>query len=1091
MDLGAPLRRVPGVGPARASALSNAGLVTVRDLLFHLPVRYEDRRQARRVAELVPDEATTVRGWLRDVRRLRTRRRGFSIVRSVLDDGTGQIPVVWFNRPYLAGQAAGEGEGEWILHGKVREGKGGPELLNPSCEPARGPEALHAGQIVPVYPSAGSVGPAALRRILDAVLGEVDLPAQVQETLPAELLERYHLPSLGEALEALHRPGPDADAGLLERRRSPAHLRLIFGELLELQLALALLRRRELAEPRRLRYRLGRPGARLEKRLRELPPFPLTAAQERAVREILADLRAPHPMLRLLQGDVGSGKTVVAALALAAALENGYQGAFMAPTEMLAEQHFASLERLLGGRYRLGLFTGSRRDPALLAALAAGEVQLAVGTHALIQDGVAFQRLALAVVDEQHRFGVIQRGLLRRKGERPDLLVITATPIPRSLALAAYGDLPVSVLDEMPPGRPPVETRVVPAARRRQVYKVLREDLMEGGRAYVVFPLIEESGQVAAASLTEMGERVRRLLSGIPSAVVHGRMPAAERERAMRAFATGEARVLIATTVVEVGVDVPEATWMVIESAERFGLAQLHQLRGRVGRGTQPSRCLALYGPLSDAARRRLEVFQETTDGFVIAQADLEMRGPGDILGTRQAGLPALRVADPVRDFEWLERARDVVGELLVRLGEPGWRISSTAPAPCCRRAEEPGEENGTMTINHPPAEPLRVLLVANTLPPRDVSGVGEQVLQLAAGLRDAGCEVEILGRGPGGVAGPKVLFPLFVVPALRRALARFRPHVVQVHESDGGLAALAASVVAPLLEPRPLVAALLQVSYVEELRAVRPLVSSGGRALGRPGGVERRFRLGKAPLQILLGWLTAWVADVVLAPSAATAGELRRDYGVAEVEVVPNVTGGLEIEPPRDEPGEAPSGYLLFVGRLRIRKGVEVLLEALRDFPGARLLIAGDGEHRGALERKAAELDLGPAAVFLGRCDASRVRGLLRHAAALVVPSIYEGMPLVVLEAMEAGVPVVASRVSGIPEVVEDGRTGWLVEPEDPAALAAALAAVLNEDGEARRRGEAGRLRVEERFRPAKAAARWLELMRPKIRESGRGTLP
>jgi glycosyltransferase involved in cell wall biosynthesis len=387
--------------------------------------------------------------------------------------------------------------------------------------------------------------------------------------------------------------------------------------------------------------------------------------------------------------------------------------------------------------------------------------------------------------------------------------------------------------------------------------------------------------------------------------------------------------------------------------------------------------------------------------------------------------------------------------------------------------------------------EPLRVLLVANTLPPRDVSGVGEQVLQLAAGLRDAGCEVEILGRGPGGVAGPKVLFPLFVVPALRRALARFRPHVVQVHESDGGLAALAASVMAPLAEPRPLIAALLQVSYMEELRAVRPLVSAG-RVLGRPGAVERRFRLGKAPLQILLGWLTAWVADVVLAPSAATAAELRRDYhlgGLAEVEVVPNVTGRLDIAPPVETPGEPP-GYLLFVGRLRIRKGVEVLLEALRAAPGARLLIAGDGEHCGALERKAAELGLGPAAVFLGRCDASRVRGLLRHAAALVVPSIYEGMPLVVLEAMEAGVPVVASRVSGIPEVVEDGRTGWLVEPEDPEGLAAALAEVLADPGEARRRGEEGRRRVDERFRPATAAARWLELMRPRIRESERGTL-
>jgi glycosyltransferase involved in cell wall biosynthesis len=381
--------------------------------------------------------------------------------------------------------------------------------------------------------------------------------------------------------------------------------------------------------------------------------------------------------------------------------------------------------------------------------------------------------------------------------------------------------------------------------------------------------------------------------------------------------------------------------------------------------------------------------------------------------------------------------------------------------------------------------EALRVLLVANTLPPRDVSGVGEQVLQLAAGLRASGCEVEVLGRGPGGVAGPKVLFPLFAVAAVRRALARLRPHVVQVHESDGGLAALLVAVLAPVLEPRPLLVALLQVSYVEERRAVRPLVA-GGRVLGRPGAVERRFRWGKAPVQIALGRLTAWVADLVLAPSAATAAELVRDYAAEAVAVVPNATGGLPVEAaePLDRP-EAP-GYLLFVGRLRVRKGVEVLLAALADLrrrrPGARLRVVGDGEHRQALERCAAALAPGDAVVFLGRCSAARVRGLLAGAAALVVPSIYEGMPLVVLEAMAAGVPVVASRVSGIPEVVVDGETGWLVPPEDPERLAASLAEVLADPEEARRRGAAGRRRVAERFSPTAAAARWLEAVGPRI---------
>ena len=363
----------------------------------------------------------------------------------------------------------------------------------------------------------------------------------------------------------------------------------------------------------------------------------------------------------------------------------------------------------------------------------------------------------------------------------------------------------------------------------------------------------------------------------------------------------------------------------------------------------------------------------------------------------------------------------------------------------------------------------MRVLLIANTLPPKDVSGVGEQVLQLAAGLRELGDEVEVLGRGADGAAGPKVLFPLTIVPAAWRALRRFRPHVVQVHESDGALAALLVRAVRSLIAPRPILAALLQVSYVEEMRAVRPLVANG-RVLGRPGGVEMRFRWLKAPFQILLGLITVRAADLVLAPSEATAAELRRDYRAGEVGVIPNVTGGLEIAPAGEV--EGPPGYLLFVGRLRIRKGVEVLLEALREVPGAVLRIAGNGEHRAALER-AAE-GLGPAVTFLGTRDAAQVRTLLRGAAALVVPSIYEGMPLVVLEAMAAGVPVVASAVSGIPEVVVDGETGWLVPPEDPAALARALAAVLADPGEARRRGEAGRRRVAERYRPAVAAASW-----------------
>ncbi|MGH9464673.1 MAG: glycosyltransferase family 4 protein [Thermoanaerobaculia bacterium] len=382
---------------------------------------------------------------------------------------------------------------------------------------------------------------------------------------------------------------------------------------------------------------------------------------------------------------------------------------------------------------------------------------------------------------------------------------------------------------------------------------------------------------------------------------------------------------------------------------------------------------------------------------------------------------------------------------------------------------------------------PLRILLVANTLPPTDLSGVGEQVVQLAGGLREAGDDVVVLGRGAGAAAGPKLLFPLTVLPPFWRALRRWRPHVVQVHESDGALVALLAAVLAPTLEPRPVIAALLQVSYVEERRAVRPLVA-GGRVIGRPGARERRFRWLKAPFQVLLGWLTAALADVVLAPSESTARELARDYGLSDVGLLPNVSGGLAIEPaPLPQP-PPPDGFWLFLGRLRIRKGVEVLLEALRQLGGdaarPELWIAGDGEHRRALERTTQRLGLDGRVRFLGRCDAAVVGALLAQCRALVVPSTYEGMPLVVLEAMAAAAPVVASAVSGIPEVVQDKVTGWLVPAEDPRALAAALTQAAD-PAEAQRRGEAGRRRLEERFRPAAAVAAWHQALAPYLSRS------
>ncbi len=656
------------------------------DLLFHLPFRYEDRRSLSTVADVLAGPGSGSVGIVGRIERLaavRVRKRGLSLVRGVVLDETGELPVVWFNRPYLDRQIVpGESYLLWGSLQPVRAAKGkrsdpgdpdesgdarpAIQLQNPTCE--RAETAFHGGRIAPIYPAVAGLSTPLLRRLLDAALDRLDLAA-IPEHLPDTLRARHDLPSIGEAIAFLHRPPDDADPEALAARSTPAQRRLIYGELLAFQLEIARFRALRVQEARAHRYRID---DRVRSVARSILPFRLTAAQRRALSEIAADLTGGHPMLRLLQGDVGSGKTIVAALSLAITAENGFQGAFMAPTELLAEQHFASLERLLGGRYRVGLLSASAADRAARReALARGEIQIAVGTHALIQEGIRFARLGLAVVDEQHRFGVAQRRLLQGKGERPDLLVMTATPIPRSLTLALYGDLDLSVLDELPPGRSPIATEVVAAARRKDIYARLGRELSAGGRAYVVFPLIEESEEVDAGSVAELGELVRSQFPDVPSAALHGRLPSPEREAILRSFAEGSIRLLVSTTVIEVGIDVPEATWMVIESAERFGLAQLHQLRGRVGRGSAASSCVAIHGRLSEEGRRRLEVFAETTDGFRIAEADLAIRGPGELLGTRQAGVPLFRIADLAADEEWLARARDDARELLERWDDP------------------------------------------------------------------------------------------------------------------------------------------------------------------------------------------------------------------------------------------------------------------------------------------------------------------------------------------------------------------------------------------------------------------------------------
>ncbi len=659
MDLHASVQYVKGVGPQRAGALEKLGIRTAEDLLLHLPMRYEDRRSFARVAELRPGMRVSVAGEIAVAGLRRGRRMTLYEIR--LDDGSGRLKALWFNQPFLV-EVLPRGT-RVVLYGAVeRDAYGSRQLVmtSPQYEVVEADDAtgIHAGRIVPVYEKLGPLTVKPLRRVLRHLAEQV--PETTEDPLPAPVRERLGVIGRGAALRGVHLAG-ECELDLLNRSRSPAHLRLILEEFFLFQLGLA--RRRRGARDGRKGVAFAITDATREVVKRVLP-FPLTGAQKRVLREIADDMRSPHPMNRLIQGDVGSGKTMVALLSMIVALENGAQAAFMAPTEILAEQHYLTFRRLLARcPYRVELLTSTlkgRDRAAALARLAAGEAQIAVGTHALIQEGVAFRRLGLAVVDEQHRFGVLQREDLRRKGYEVDVLVMTATPIPRTLALTAYGDLDVSVVDEKPPGRTPVRTLVRPASDRREILDLVRREVASGRQAYVVYPLVEESEKLEdVKAATEAASEWQAALPGMRVGLLHGRLKGAEKEAVMGAFTRGEIQVLVATTVVEVGVDVPNATAMVIEHAERYGLAQLHQLRGRVGRGGAASTCVLLtYGRLSEVARARLDVMSATEDGFVIAEKDLEIRGPGDFFGTRQWGMPAFRVGHLIRDRELLERAR-------------------------------------------------------------------------------------------------------------------------------------------------------------------------------------------------------------------------------------------------------------------------------------------------------------------------------------------------------------------------------------------------------------------------------------------------
>ncbi len=673
-DLHVELRFLKGVGPRRAAELERAGLRTCDDLLHRFPLRYEDRSRLVRSSELRPGEPAAVRGQVVSTGLRQTRRRGFSLFEMLLRDDAGTFRAVWMNQPYLK-TAFSPGQRVLLYGTPAWRDPGGLRLTNPQYEllaegegdDGEAGQGLHSARVVPVYERIGTLTTKQLRGLVQRALEQ--LPPELDDPLPADLRARRRLPDRLQALREAHFPPPGTALSLLNRFRTPAQVRLILEELFLFRLGLEV---RARARTRESKPHSVRVDDRIRRSALAVLPFRLTPGQGAALRTIVDDLCRPHPMNRLLQGDVGCGKTIVALLAALVALENGLQVAFMAPTELLAEQHYLTLRPLLApSRFRVVSLTGGHGAKArreTLAALERGDAHLVVGTHALVQQAVAFRALGLAIIDEQHRFGVRQRATLRDKGRHPDVLVMTATPIPRSLALTAYGDLDVSVIRDRPPGRTPVDTRMEPESRRDAVHALVDRELGLGKQAYVVYPLVDESDKVDLKAATVMVDTLARRFPGHTVDLLHGRMKSGDREAVMARFAGGAVDVLVATTVIEVGVDVPGASVMVVEHAERFGLAQLHQLRGRVGRGPGQAWCRLLYRePLSDVGRARLEAVAGTTDGFELAEHDLRLRGPGEVLGTRQSGLPTLRLANLVRDHDIMEVARDEAERALRR----------------------------------------------------------------------------------------------------------------------------------------------------------------------------------------------------------------------------------------------------------------------------------------------------------------------------------------------------------------------------------------------------------------------------------------
>ena len=636
--------------------LDRLDIRTARDALYYLPYRYEDRRNIKKICHLSYGVMETATGKIVSMDVVKLPRSRFRIFELVISDGTGVLKGKWFNQPFMKKNfSLGR---EVILSGVVKRNPYwgiGLEIENPEYEftDDDAENLIHTSRVVPVYRTTAGMSVRLLRSIMFNVVSAC--AEQLEDPLPEELPPKYHLPPLKDSIRALHFPNQEADIESLNSGTSDYRRRLSFDELFHLELGIAAMKKGETRE----KGIAFTPEGKLVKRLLEKLTFRLTKAQERVFAEILNDMTKPYPMNRLIQGDVGCGKTIVALMAMLSAVECGYQAAIMAPTELLAEQHYLNIHRLVED-LGLGicLLTGSKKErPA--EEITSGGMHIVVGTHALIQAGVKFRKLGLAVIDEQHRFGVMQRALLRKKARNPDVLVMTATPIPRTLAMTVYGDLDYSVIDELPPRRSPVLTRLFFESRKQLIYQAIASEVKKGRQVYVVYPVIEESEHSDLKSAMLGKTAMERTFPGYRTGLIHGKMKAAERETVMAAFKDSEIHILVSTTVIEVGVDVPNATMMLIVHAERFGLAQLHQLRGRVGRGSDQSYCFLLaYPPVGEEAKRRLDIMVKTSDGFRIAEEDLDIRGSGEFFGTRQSGMPDLKVASIVRDVLLLELAR-------------------------------------------------------------------------------------------------------------------------------------------------------------------------------------------------------------------------------------------------------------------------------------------------------------------------------------------------------------------------------------------------------------------------------------------------